>query len=318
MNNRNDLTTVNREYKDTMFRLLFREKQELLQLYNAVNHSHYADADQLQVVTLENAIYMNMKNDLAFWVDCHLYLYEHQSTYNPNIPLRNLFYVAREYEKLVNDCSLFSSKLIRIPTPHFIVFYNGIQKQPERRELKLSDAYLCNDSIPELELKVTMLNINLGNNTELLEQCETLKQYLTYVELIRKYVKEPDTPLTEAVERAVNECIKNGILTDFLRKHKSEAISVSIFEYNEVEEKEKMRRAEHSVGLEEGLLIGRREGELINLILLTLKKYHKHLTVAETADMLETSTEVIDQIYRAIEIAGTDDIEEIHKILKSI
>ena len=116
------------------------------------------------------------------------------------------------------------------------------------------------------------------------------------------------------MNRAVNECIKNGILTDFLRKHKSEAISVSIFEYNEVEEKEKMHRAEHSVGLEEGLQLGHEK----TLITLTLKKYHKHLTAAETADMLETPAEVIDQIYRAIEIAGTDDIEEIHKILRSL
>ena len=123
------LPTANREYKSTMFCMIFQDKQQLLELYNAVNHSHYRDADALEIVTLENAIYMNMKNDLAFLIDMHLNLYEHQSTFNPNMPLRDLFYVAKEYQRLVEDASLYASSLVRIPAPRFVVFYNGREKK---------------------------------------------------------------------------------------------------------------------------------------------------------------------------------------------
>ena len=116
---------ANRKFKDTIFRMLFSEKEALLSLYNAVNGSNYTDADALEIVTLENAIYMGMKNDLAFILDMNLYLYEHQSTINPNIPLRDLFYIAAEYQRLVDKKSLYSSALQKIPNPHFIVFYNG-------------------------------------------------------------------------------------------------------------------------------------------------------------------------------------------------
>ena len=118
------LTPVaNRKFKDTVFRMLFSDKEALLSLYNAVNNSHYTDSGALEIVTLENAIYMGMKNDLAFILDMNLYLYEHQSTMNPNIPLRDLFYIAAEYQKLVDKKSLYSSALQKIPNPHFIVFY---------------------------------------------------------------------------------------------------------------------------------------------------------------------------------------------------
>ena len=87
---------VARNHKDRLFRMIFREKKELLSLYNAVNGTSYTNAEELEIVTLENAIYMNMKNDLAFIMDSYLNLYEHQSTYSPNMPLRDLFYIAKE------------------------------------------------------------------------------------------------------------------------------------------------------------------------------------------------------------------------------
>ncbi len=116
---------ANRKYKDTVFRMLFSEKKNLLALYNAVAGKTYTNPEQLHIVTLENAIYMGMKNDLAFIIDTNLFLYEHQSTYNPNIPLRDLFYVANEYQKLVDRKSLYATKLQKIPAPKFLVFYNG-------------------------------------------------------------------------------------------------------------------------------------------------------------------------------------------------
>lgn len=144
---------ANRNYKDTLFRMLFREPEELLQLYNVVNGTHYTNAENLKIVTLENAVYMNMKNDLAFVMDFYLNLYEHQSTFNPNMPLRDLFYVAREYQNLIEDQSLYASTLIKIPAPRFVIFYNGVKEQQERRILKLSDAYEQKITEPELELK---------------------------------------------------------------------------------------------------------------------------------------------------------------------
>ena len=252
--------TVNREHKSTVFSMIYRDKGKLLELYNAMNHTDYTDPEMLQIVTLENAIYMAMENDLAFIVDLHLYLYEHQSTYNPNMPLRDLFYVANEYQRLVRNESIYASRLIKLPAPHFVVFYNGKDKRPEKEILKLSDAYLTEELYPDLELKVTVLNINAGNNRELKENCRTLREYMQYVECVRRYTDELGMRLNEAVESAVNECINKGILKDFLLENKAEAMTMSIFEYNEAEEKEKMRRAEYAGGYEDGVADGYADG----------------------------------------------------------
>lgn len=152
-------TSANRKYKDTVFRMLFADKTNLLSLYNAMNGSDYHDPSKLQIITLENAIYIGMKNDLAFVIGTNLFLYEHQSTYNPNIPLRNLFYISSKYQKMVDSNKLYSSTLLEIPAPHFVVFYNGTTKQEDRWYNYLSDSYHNFSGIPDLELKVVTLNI---------------------------------------------------------------------------------------------------------------------------------------------------------------
>ena len=163
---------ANRKYKDTVFRILFSDKEHLLSLYNAVSSKTYTDPEQLQIVTLENAVYMGMKNDLAFIIDTNLFLYEHQSTYSANMPLRDLFYIiASEYQKLVDKKSLYSSKLQKIPAPKFLVFYNGTEEMEDSRTEYLSAAFENLTGEPDLELKVLTLNINIGHNQELLEQC---------------------------------------------------------------------------------------------------------------------------------------------------
>ena len=166
--------TANREYKSTIFSMLFKDKEKLLSLYNAPNNSHYTDVDELETVTLENVIYMTMKNDLAFILDCKLSLYEHQSTSNPNMPLRDLFYVSKEYEKLINKSTLYSRRKHMIPTPRFVVFYNG-------------------------------------------------------------------------VEIIVTECIKEGILEEFLRENQAEVVAMSIFEFDEEKEWKLIREDEYSM-----------------------------------------------------------------------
>ena len=243
-------TAAKRNYKDTLFRMIFQERQALLSLYNAVNETDYQNPEELQIVTLENAIYMNMKNDLAFIVDCRMSLYEQQSTVNPNMPLRDLFYVAREYQRIVGNSSLYSSRLVKLPTPYFVVFYNGAQEQPERKEMRLSDAFQTKVDEPALELRVLQLNIGAGHNGELMEKCSLLAQYAEYVSRVQKYAAK--MPLAEAVERAVNDCIREGILADFLFRNRAEAIEMSIFEYDEEKELALFRAAEREEGREEG------------------------------------------------------------------
>lgn len=229
-----ELPMANREYKDTIFRWIFSIIENLLSLYNAVTGKNYQNPEDLEIVTLENAIYMGMKNDLAFVLEMGLYLYEHQSTYNPNIPLRDLFYISSEYQKLVDEKSLYSSGIQKIPTPNFLVFYNGIDRNiPDRTELK-----------------VTMLNINAGHNEELMENCHVLWEYAQYVARVRKYAAE--MPLNEAVELAITECIREGILAEFLQHNRAEVYKVSIFEYDKEKEEKKLRKAERECGREEG------------------------------------------------------------------
>ena len=266
---------VNRNYKDTVFRMLFSDRKNLLSLYNAVNQRHYTDPEDLEIVTLENAIYMGMKNDLAFIIDTNLYLYEHQSTYNPNMPLRDLFYISNEYQKLLDKKSLYSSSLQKIPAPNFIELYNGTDTLSDFSEHRLSSAFENLSGEPKLELIVTVLNINEGHNALLMEHCQTLKEYSQYVAKVRKYAA--GMPLDQAVEYAVDECIKENILADFLRKNRAEVISMSIFEYDKEEEEKKLRKAEYEAGVEAGEKSGIQKGilntarHLLELNLLSLE-----------------------------------------------
>lgn len=245
-------------YKDSMFRMLYLDKGELLSLYNAVNGTDYTDADSLEINTLQNAIYMKMKNDVSFLFYFQVNLYEHQSTVNPNMPLRDLFYVADLLQNYVKDYNLYGRGLIKIPAPRFIVFYNGKEKQPERRVYRLSDAFSKKQEEPELELTVTVLNINAGNNAELLGKCKTLREYMQYIERVRGYADQ--MPIDEAVERAIAECINEGILVDFLKRNRAEARKVSIYEYNEELYLATVRQEGYEDGLSEGLERGISQG----------------------------------------------------------
>ena len=238
---------VNRNYKDTVFRMLFQDRENLLSLYNAVNGTAYEDVDGLVITTLQDAVYMNYKNDVSFVFDFTLSIYEHQSTVNQNMPLRDLIYVSKVLQGQMKDQDIYSSRQIKLPTPKFVVFYNGTDEQPEKQTLRLSDAYEKQLEEVELELTVTVYNINYGHNQKLLEACQTLKEYAQYVAAVREYAKE--MPLAEAVESAVDSCIRQGILADFLRKNRAEAIEMSIFEYDE----EKHLKSEREIWLAEGI-----------------------------------------------------------------
>ena len=284
-----NMPATNRNYKDTIFRMLFSDRKNLLSLYNAVNQSNYKNPEDLEIVTLENAIYMGMKNDLAFIMDTNLYLYEHQSTYNPNMPLRDLFYICSEYQKLVDKKSLFSSTLQKIPAPNFIEFYNGSTVISDCTELRLSSAFECLTGEPKLELIVTVLNVNEGHNADLMQHCSMLKEYAQYVARVRHYAS--DMPLNQAVKRAVDECIREGILAEFLARNRNEVISMSIFEYDKELEEKKLRKAEYEYGFAEG---------------------EKHAAIEIAKRMLKTNNFSLEEI-AAFSGVSLDDV----KILKA-
>lgn len=241
------VTSVKRDQKSRLFAMVYADKKELLELYNAVNGTNYDNPEELEINTLENAIYLSMHNDVSFIIDSRLSLYEHQSTYNPNLPLRYLMYVSDIYSKITQGTNLYGTKMIKIPPPKFLIFYNGVSEKPELEEMKLSNAYIIEDSDPSLELRAVMININPGYNEELKKACKSLKDYVEYTSRIRIYAES--MPIEDAVERAITECIREGILAEFLTRCRSEAKKMSIYEYDE----ERQRSFDREEGYEEGM-----------------------------------------------------------------
>ena len=249
---------VIRNYRDTLFRMLYRNKKRLLSLFNAVNGTHYDNPDDLTITTLECVLYLGMKNDVSCIIDMMMQLYEHQSTVNPNMPLRNLFYVSDLLQKYIYEegLDIYSRKQIKIPTPKFVVFYNGDEEQPERKEIRLSKAFSANTGETNMELVVLQININKGQNEELKAACKTLQEYAEFTERAREHRKEME--LEDAIRTTIDECIRDGILKDFLLKNKAEVYHMCLYEFD-VELHERVLREEER---EEGRLEGIREGRL--------------------------------------------------------
>ena len=216
----------NRNHKDALFRMVFSKKEDLLDLYNAVRGTAYQNVEDLEVNTLVNVLYMAMKNDISFMIDCTMNLYEHQSSYNPNMPLRGLMYFVQLYSKYADQrkLNLYSTTIQKIPTPQFVVFYNGMKEEPDRQILKLSDAFQSEGGC--IECEATMLNINLGRNMELMEKCRRLEEYATFISTVRKYTQPGNLELGEAIKRAMEECIEKGILSDILTDQRAEVFAV--------------------------------------------------------------------------------------------
>ena len=249
---------VIRNYRDTLFRMLYRNKVRLLSLFNAVNGTHYDNPDDLTITTLEGVLYLGMKNDVSCIIDMMMQLYEHQSTVNPNMPLRNLFYVSDLLQNYIYEegLDIYSRKQIKIPTPKFVVFYNGDEEQPERKEIRLSKAFSANTGETNMELVVLQININKGQNEELKAACKTLQEYAEFTERAREHRKEME--LEDAIRTTIDECIRDGILKDFLLKNKAEVYHMCLYEFD-VELHERVLREEER---EEGRLEGIREGRL--------------------------------------------------------
>ena len=300
-------TRGNKKYKDRLFRMIFQDKNDLLSLYNAVNQSHYTNPEELEITTLDNVLYMGMKNDLSFLIDSVLNLYEAQSSWNPNMPLRGLAYFSRMYAGYVASRKLdvYSQTRIPLPAPRYLVFYNGTKDEPERLELRLSDSFIStgNEPIghagmptwrgsaplyralpqeskapslaeasltqktgcetkpePCLECVATVININWGQNPELMAQCRRLYEYAFLVDQIRKGLAQGLT-LSGAIDEGIAVCLQEGILTEFLTRHQGEVKIMILTEYDEALHLENTYQCGYSDGEARGIEIGEKAGE---------------------------------------------------------
>ncbi len=287
----------NRRYRDVLFRRLFREKKDLLELYNALNGSSYEDPDELEVVTMEDVIFMKMKNDLSFMIGSSLNLYEHQSTWNPNMPLRGLLYFARQFEGLIasRNENLYGTRRLELPTPTYIVFYNGGGMQTDSLMLYLSDSFSAGRGSGSLECTCKVLNINRGYNRALMEKCHRLWEYSEFSAEIEENIIS-GMSREKAIHTAMDVCIEKGILKDILIKQKAEVLHMLLTEYDE----KKHMRTLFREGREEGIAVGREEGITVGrndkLKEQIRKKLSKGKTIPEIAEELEEDIPVIEQI----------------------
>ena len=249
--------TINRSYKDRLFKIIFEDKKELLSLYNALTGKNYQNPDELEINTIDDVIYMHLKNDMSFILDDWQNLFEQQSTFNPNQPLRGFFYFADLYKVKYFGKKIYSTRLLKIPTPQYIVFYNGTMNMPDKKELRLSDAFQQPTTQPDIEVVAHMLNINYGHNKELMERCQKLKEYAQFIDIIRHYLRENEQWTNEqAISKAIDDCIQNNILRDILQKERLRVMASILSEFDEVGYKEMIRQEAYEDAYEEGVEYG--------------------------------------------------------------
>jgi hypothetical protein len=252
--------SANKLYKASVFSLLFGNAETLRELYGAITGEQIPTDVPITINTLEDVLFMERINDLSFSIgDRIVVLIEHQSTINPNMPLRLLMYIVRVYEKITGSKNIYSTRRIAIPRPEFIVLYNGVAPYPDEETLKLSDLYADKSLAPELDLTVKVYNINTGHNEARLRKSGTLGSYSTFIDKVREFDAQTGS-LDEALKQAVNWCIKHGVLPDFLKTHGSEVVNMLLTEWN-MDEALKVRREE---GREEGVKIG--EARIIEML----------------------------------------------------
>ena len=259
------MSNGNREFKSDVFSMLMEIKKYAMSVYNCLNDTNFTNLDDLEVHTLDKGVSLTVRNDAAFVVDASLSIYEHQSTVCPNMPVRNLIYYTTIVSKLLKKKNIYGKKLIKIPIPKFVVFYNGDEEQPEEYDMKLSDAFEKETDNPELELVCKVYNINFGKNKDLLDRCPVLKEYMIFVGYVRLYLKEYGyEDLEKAINQAIDRCIQEDILADFLKENRAEVVKVTQLDYTFdrqiTMEREEAREEGRAEGREEGREEGRAEG----------------------------------------------------------
>lgn len=282
----------NREYQSDVFSMLLADKSRALEVYNAMNGTSYNDPELIEITTLEDRSFsLTVRNDASFVLDNSLSLYGHQSTYCPNMPLRDLIYFANMIQKRVHaqKRDLYGKSLAKIPMPHFVVFYNGKESAPERYELRLSNAFEKKAGTPELELVCQVYNINKGNNTDLLAKCPTLRDYMYFVDLVRNYhFQNGFIDLENAIRQAIDQCIRENVLKDFLIENRTEVTHVMTLDFT-FERRLELQRAEAE---EEGM-----QQKLTEQI---QKKIYKGKSLEQIADELEETPDAIRSLYEQV------------------
>jgi predicted transposase/invertase (TIGR01784 family) len=234
----------------------------LRELYNALSGDSYDESAQIVINTLQDAVFMDRINDVSFTINNKLVvLIEHQSTVNPNMALRLLSYIARVYEKLIDNKKIYSRTKLIIPRPECIVLYNGPDEYPNESLMKLSDHFenTQNHDRIDLELQVRVYNINKGRNPKLEQQSRTLNDYATLIATVREY-EQSGLALEEALKQAIYWCIRQGYLQDFLKLHSSEVVNMLITEWNWDDAKAVWYEEGVEAGLEKGLEKGIEKG----------------------------------------------------------
>lgn len=308
---------MNREYKSDVFSMLLEDPARALDVYNALNHTNYEDPGEIQVTKLDSGVSLSLRNDASFIIDMNISLYEHQSTYNPNMALRSLIYLVHILEKWIkkNKIDLYSRNEIKIPVPRFAVFYNGTDKRPERQRMKLSDMFDKPCENPEVEVICDVYNINSGYNEELKKSSPTLREYMDFVDKVCYYKSVTDGS-NDAVEMAIDDCIKAGVLVEFLTERRNEVIKVAELDFTWETREELIRLEERRLGKNEGRIEGRNEGSVAKLITQVRKKVSKNKPIEQIADELECEVSEIEQIYRLItENPDTSDEQIINIIV---
>ena len=249
----------NREVKDSAFTTYFGEPANASQLYAALTNEEVTPED-ITYVTLEGVLFVARKNDMAFTVKNRvLVISEHQSTVNENMPLRDLLYLGRTLEKILDKNTLYRRKLVGIPTPEFFVFYNGDDPHPAEKILRLSDAYLEKMEHPMLELEVKVININLPSGHKLLEKCRPMYEYSWFIQQIKDYLWAGLTR-DAAISLAVKDCEEEGILVDFMKDHGSEVANMLYTQWKYDEAISVEREEAYEDGRKAGEALGRTIG----------------------------------------------------------
>lgn len=289
---------ANKEYKSDVFSMLLQDKKRAMEIYNAINGTDYDDPELVEMTTLDDKSFsLTVRNDASFILDANLSLYEHQSTYCPNMPLRDLLYFASIIQKRIKaqKRDIYGGRILKIPVPHFVVFYNGKEDAPDQYDLRLSDAFEKETEDPEIELVCHVYNINSGKNTPLLSKCQTLREYMYFVDMVRKN-NEISGNLEDAIEKAINQCMEENVLRDFLAQHREEVMHVMTLDYT-FEQRLEMQRAE---AIEDGERIGKEIGKEEKLSEQIRKKIQKGKPLDQIADELEEVPETIRPLYEKI------------------
>ena len=252
---------INRQYKDRLFKFLFGNPEHrdwTLSLYNAVNGTCYNNPEDIVFTTIENAVYMGMKNDISLLLADTMSLYEQQSTYNPNMPMRFLVYAGMVFSAYIEDpdnsINIFSKTQQKFPVPRLVCFYNGTDQQPDQKILHLTDAFE-RPELSDISLDVTMLNINADKNRGLMTACQPLREYADLLENIRRAQKKRKN-IEAAIDDALDAMPDNSLIKPFIIANKAEVKRMFITEYDEAATLEKFKKEYLEQGLSQGISQG--------------------------------------------------------------